>query len=417
MSPTRPKTAWLLPLPAAGVKRSRAIAVRPEDTVRLGELLIAAGWATAAVIDAALAQQRERGARLGAILVDSGALAVDDVARALARQHGVPAALERHLSARDPALAQVVPGAVAVAIGAVPVAWSRGAQGMSLVVCFRDPTPVHIAELARVTGVPVIPAVACERVIARELRAAYPEEADAPAPAAAAADADDASVDVNFDEPSAPAFTLVELDHGSVQRDFSQVHAVPTRGGNLLPTTQREPRIAPPPPPAPPVAIAAAPTLDATLAALAAAPSRDAIADLAIAFTRGAWRGAVVLMVREGLAVGHRGFGGHTTEAALGSLVIPLGQPSMFTTAHDERRALVGPPPPGGLAQSRFLKLFAPLLPAPVAVVPVAVRERVVNLLFAVAPVGAIGPSAAVLGEIAAAMGDAYERVIRDSKR
>ena len=97
--------------------------------------------------------------------------------------------------------------------------------------------------------------------------------------------------------------------------------------------------------------------------------------------------------------------------------MIPLGQPSMFTTAHDERRALVGPPPPGGLAQSRFLKLFAPLLPAPVAVVPVAVRERVVNLLFAVAPVGAIGPSAAVLGEIAAAMGDAYERVIRDSKR
>ena len=416
MSPTRPKTAWLLPLPAAGVKRSRAIAVRPEDTVRLGELLIAAGWATAAVIDAALAQQRERGARLGAILVDSGALAVDDVARALARQHGVPAALERHLSARDPALAQVVPGAVAVAIGAVPVAWSRGAQGMSLVVCFRDPTPAHIAELARVTGVPVIPAVACERVIVRELRAAYPEESDAPAPDDAD-DVDDASVDVNFDEPSAPAFTLVELDHGSVQRDFSQVHAVPTRGGNLLPTTQREPRIAPPPPPPPPAAIAAAPTLDATLAALAAAPSRDAIADLAIAFARGAWRGAVVLMVREGLAVGHRGFGGHTTEAALGSLVIPLGQPSMFTTAHDERRALVGPPPPGGLAQSRFLKLFAPLLPAPVAVVPVAVRERVVNLLFAVAPVGAIGPSAAVLGEIAAAMGDAYERVIRDSKR
>ena len=179
--------------------------------MRLGELLVAAGWIDPALVDAALARQRRGGPRLGAILVGAGLISADDIARGLARQRGVPAALERHLAQRDPALAAVLPAAVAVPMAALPIAWSRGAQGMSLVVCFRDPTPEHVAEVARAVGVPVIPAVACEVVVARALAQTYPE---VEAPAAGALDieaaTDDAdAVDVDFDEPSAPVFTLV----------------------------------------------------------------------------------------------------------------------------------------------------------------------------------------------------------------
>ncbi|MBL8626759.1 MAG: hypothetical protein JNK64_36060 [Myxococcales bacterium] len=406
--------------------------------MRLGELLISAGWIDPTAVQAALARQRSGGPRLGAILVAAGLISADDIARGLARQRGVPAALERHLVQRDPALAAVLPAAIAVPMAALPIAWSRGAQGMSLVVCFRDPTPEHIAEVARAVGVPVIPAVACEAVVARELAVTYPDADHAPG-----VPDPDAAIDVDFDEPSAPAFNLVDLDDGRVHKDASQVDLMATRGtGSALGTGRPAPRVvappaapvppapAPPPPapptpappaPAPAVIVApppsAPPSLDATIAAIAAATSRDAIADLAIAFARGAWRGAVVLVVREGLAVGHRGFGGQVTDAALASLLIPLGQPSMFTTVHDDGKPLIGVPPLGGLAQSRFLKLFAGLAPVQIALHAVHVRDRVVNLLFAIAPTGPLPPAATALGQVAAAMGDAYERLIRDAKR
>ena len=393
--------------------------------MRLGELLVAAGWIDPALVDAALARQRRGGPRLGAILVGAGLISADDIARGLARQRGVPAALERHLAQRDPALAAVLPAAVAVPMAALPIAWSRGAQGMSLVVCFRDPTPEHVAEVARAVGVPVIPAVACEVVVARALAETYPEVEASPGGALdvdpATDDAD--AVDVDFDEPSAPVFTLVDLDDGRVHRDATQIDVMPARGASGALGAARaasSPVAAPAPPPVaepPPVAAPPPPSLDATLAAIAAATSRDVIAELAIAFARGGWRGAVVLVVREGLAVGHRGFGGQVTDAALASLLIPLGQPSMFTTVHDDGKPLIGAPPLGGLAQSRFLKLFAGLGAAPIALHAVRVRDRVVNLLFAIAPTGPLPPAATALGQVAAAMGDAYERLIRDAKR
>ncbi len=324
--------------------------------MRLGELLISAGWIDPAVIAAALARQRSGGPRLGAILVGAGLISADDIARGLARQRGVPAALERHLAQRDPALAAVLPAAIAMPMAALPIAWSRGAQGMSLVVCFRDPTPDHIAEVARAVGVPVIPAVACEAVVARELAVTYPD-----ADRAAGVPDPDAAVDVDFDEPSAPAFNLVDLDDGrgaqgrqpgrpdgdpgDRRRPRDRAARAAHRGAAAPARRARRARRAPAAPtvpaiaaPAPTPPSSAPPSLDATLAAIAAATSRDAVADLAIAFARGAWRGGVVLVVREGLAVGHRGFGGQVTDAALASLLIPLGQPSMFTTVHASGR-------------------------------------------------------------------------------
>jgi hypothetical protein len=373
--------------------------------MRLGELMIGAGWAQPAQVAAALLHQRTDRRRLGALLVAYAGVSADDVARGLARQRGVPAALERHLAQRDPALTTVVPAEIAIELAAVPVAWSRGAQGMALVVCFRDPTPDHVAELVRVCGVPIIPAIACEAVIARELAAAYP--------GAVPREDDDSSVDVNFDDPSSPVFALVDLDDRRVLRDESQAQLQPPRAGGVLPPSSPPvPRVvAPPPVPAPPP-VAPALTLAETLTALVETAERDAVADLAIDHARGTWRGAVVLVVREGLAVGHRGFGGQVSEAALAALAIPLTQPSMFSTAVDERRALVGAPPPGGLVQTRFLKLFEDLGPAPIALYPVAVRGRVVNLIFAIAPIAPLPAAATALGQVAAAMGEAYERLI-----
>jgi len=366
--------------------------------MRLGELLIEAGVPDAHVAQA-LARQRTSRERLGAALVALGHVGADDIARALARQHGVPAALARHFEQRDDALVIVVPSALAIGIAAVPVAWSRSAEGRALVVCFRDPWPEHVAEVERATGHPVIAAVACESTVARELARAYA------APAAAAVpdgvpDLDAAvDVDFDFDEVSSPRLSLgldlVELDDGRVQRDATQL---------LMPT-----RTAAPPP-------TSALALDLAIAGMAVADGSDRIADLAVAYARGAWRGAVVLVVREGLALGHRGFGGKLTDAALESLALPLGQPSVLASVHDARRGFAGELPRGGLAQERFVRLFADLGPRQVAVVPVAVRDRVVSLLFAIVPIAGLADSAAALTRLGVAMAEGYERLICEAR-
>lgn len=357
--------------------------------MRLGELLVDVCAVTDDQVAQALVVQRASRLRLGATLVALGHVRPDDVSLALARQHGVPAALERHLARRDETLVQVVPAALATGLCAVPVAWSRVEGGRLLVVCFRDPWADHVAEVERATGERVLPAVACETVIAGELARSY----------RAAAPESDPAIDIDFDEASQPRlFDLVDLDDGRVQRDTSQiVERIPSR-----------PAIAP---------AGAALPLDAAIAGIAAADASDQVGDLAIAYLRGTWRGAAVLIIREGLAVGHRGFGGRLTDAAVESLVVPLAQPSVLATVHDERRPFVGDPPPGGLAQDRFLRGFAEVgAGRPIAVVPVVVRDRVVSLLFAVAPVGPLLESLVPLARLGDAMAAAYQRLIHEAR-
>ena len=109
--------------------------------MRLGEMLMAAGLISERELDAARAHQRATGGRIGSTLIELGLLEADDVARALARQHGVPAALSRHLRERDRGVASHLPAETARELNALPVALSRGAEGPNLVVCFRDPDP------------------------------------------------------------------------------------------------------------------------------------------------------------------------------------------------------------------------------------------------------------------------------------
>ena len=122
--------------------------------MRLGEMLVASGAISEDELVVARTRQVATGTRLGTSLIELGFLGADDLARALARQHGVPAALTRHLQDRDPELAERIPGEIARDLRALAVALSRGAGGVNLVVCFRDPEPDIIAAEAEAAGMP-----------------------------------------------------------------------------------------------------------------------------------------------------------------------------------------------------------------------------------------------------------------------
>jgi hypothetical protein len=158
--------------------------------------------------------------------------------------------------------------------------------------------------------------------------------------------------------------------------------------------------------------------LDEAIQGLATSDDPERVADLAIDCLRGLWKGGLVMQVkdRERLALGQHGFGGSVTEANVESIVVPLDQPSVLRTAHDDRRPFAGEATISSTVQDRFLRLFADLGSKTLAVAPVMVRNRPVALLFGIAPIGPLPETSAALATLAHAMGEAYLRIILASK-
>ena len=444
--------------------------------MRIGDILLADGVIGTSDLDAALSEQlmtraaeHAAGAasvtRLGSILYRRGLVPADVIARALARQHGVPAALARHLESRDPALATYLPADLARRHMALPVAQTRSEAGLALVVCMRDPNDAAaLGNMTRAARMPILAAVTCEAVLAPIVAKVYATNATtsapsgrasahaptapppmgatppaaAPQPRAATAPIapppptastpfddgsdgvdvefedtgpitfpadDDAVVAAAFDPLTSGSYTLVELDDRGVARDETQV-APPQRPSSPMMAVHLRDSASHPI------------SLTATLARIHDAPQRDEVADAAIAFLAGRWAGAVVLLVRDELALGHRGFGGTLNPAAVEAIVVPLAQPSVLRTAHDRKAPFIGVPVETGALAERFLRVVG-ATGHQVVVAPLTVRDRVVALLFAHGPQP--GPEHATAVDdvlvVARAMETAFVRLIREQKR
>ncbi|MCE9577898.1 MAG: hypothetical protein K8W52_32500 [Deltaproteobacteria bacterium] len=444
--------------------------------MRLGEILIEDGAVGAAELAAALGERGLAASpRLGAVLIRRGAVVPDAIARALARQHGVPAALDRHLSARDPALEAALPADLAMRLTALPLARTRLGDQYALVVCLRDPRdPIALELIARAAGEPIVPAVASEAVLVPAVRSAY-ESHHAPADDSVDVVFDDTSGPVIevADAPPARdpmaggALTLVSLDEVGVARDPSQwleqrpptgplpvVAPTPlgtavrnanataaepgTRAPTLPPTPIARPPTLPPglvrPPTAPSVddswritgeQAAVAPPDEPpprisraeVHAQLAAASTRDAIGDAAIAFIAGRYATAAILIVKDGLALGHRGAG--ALAAPIDTITVPLAQPSVLQVAHDRAAPFLGVPADAGAIQDRALRALGVRPGAELAIAPIVIGKRVVTLALGHTPWPGVAADRALgeLVDLAAAMAEAYVRVIRDAKR
>ena len=215
--------------------------------MKLGEILIADRLVQPADVERALnLQQRQtRRARLGSILWATGMATADDISRALSRQLTVPAALDKHLSARNAALATLIPTELAVRFGALPIARGRD---QSLVICMREPTSREaILAIEKHLGARFVAAVACDAMLMSLIHHAYglPMPFTAVEGSGRATSSSGIDIDLDFDDsepvhviaaPPLPAhsidantdvfstgrFTLVGLDDEGVVRDPSQ---------------------------------------------------------------------------------------------------------------------------------------------------------------------------------------------------
>lgn len=126
-------------------------------------------------------------------------------------------------------------------------------------------------------------------------------------------------------------------------------------------------------------------TAEEATAQITGSSEREPITDAIIAYMRGAFGAGLIMLARDGLALGHKGFGGNFDDRTVESILVPLNLPSVFRTAHDGGKMFRGAPTTEGEAvHNRFFKLFRlPEPPEEVIVLPVVIRNRVVCMFYA----------------------------------
>ncbi|HEV7558396.1 MAG TPA: hypothetical protein VGO00_23160 [Kofleriaceae bacterium] len=457
---------------------------------RIGELLLAQQVVDEATLARALADQPTQRRRLCSILIARGVVHPDDAVRALAAQHEMAGALQRHLTGRDPALARLLPAELARAWMALPIGRMRGGE---LIVCVRDPSPELIPELERATQGPVMLAIAPASQLEALVASAYGRiptgELDVNLETGLIAVIDDSTfqlVDLDDDrvakmtqqiaieakesragmsgrpldppesarrpsEPPRPLEprTMTPLPPRTTAPPPTQ-SPLPTRATNpppdarqpipvprhelperpsgppaqslepaQRPSTRRsaEPPLRPSSPPAPSQWSTVPPpkatiALDHTLRALDRTLTRDDATDVVMAFVASRFPSSLLLAIKEGAAVGHRGHGPNVSDDAIQAIAVPLTSPTIVKLAHDSRRIATTTPPGTGSLQEGLERLLGD---GPIAG-PVFVSSRVACVLV----VGADDLDAlagAELDRLTTALGVAYTRITLDAKK
>lgn len=406
---------------------------------RIGEILLEHAWVEPKLLERALAKQRDSGKRLCSLLIESGMLSPDEAARALGEQHHVPAVLQKHFERRDPELAKLLPAPLARSACALPI--GRMGNG-DLIVCVRDPRPELAAALSRATGETVMLAVAPASLLEGLIAMTYP----------GGATPEEFDVDLNtgpLNLDDLGPLTLVELDDLGVSKTPSEIQTgpmvrVPTpasltpkpRAQTLppanasrttpLPGTLAIPRTTTPPPPQnnldaqAGIAAGTSPpsrrfleqpvSLADTCDALASARTTDAAADAAMKFAKGRWAAALLLLVKDGAAIGQRGHGKQLSDGAVQGVAIPLTGASLIKAAHDGGKLVTEVPPDCGALEDRLERLLG--LPRYPAAVPIRVAAGP-SLILAIGDPLADDTAAATadLSRLASALGAAFTRI------
>ena len=152
---------------------------------------------------------------------------------------------------------------------------------------------------------------------------------------------------------------------------------------------------------------------DLPVDALRGAGTRDEVADALLGFAERIAPAAALLVMRKGTVAGHDGRGPSLDREALKQVSIGLEQPSLFRDVVQSQLPYRGPltDSPAHRAVHRALGQLS----GDVLLLPISVSGKVIAVLFAS---GIIAPlPEASLRELAEEAGQAYERILRSSRR
>jgi hypothetical protein len=151
------------------------------------------------------------------------------------------------------------------------------------------------------------------------------------------------------------------------------------------------------------------------------AAHREQIADTLVDYAKGRCDALVVFLIREGNALGWRGYVAPPAEPprAIEELSLPLGGASALQSAHDAGQPFVGSAP--STARPVETQLWSALgvhpEPPTVVVVPILVKQRAVNLIYAHQLVGPTPQQLVTeLTDLASRAQTSYLRLIRQAR-
>jgi len=368
--------------------------------VKLGTLLLRNAAIGLSQLEAALRNQVLYGGRLGTNLVELGYIDLELLSAYLAELSGAPIATPTLLDQAAPALMEKLGADEAHRLRAIPLGY-LGEGATTVAVAMVEPADKKVVdELAARLDAHIQP------YIVPELRAVYYLEKLFGLPRRA-----------RFVRSGRPA----EPTNGA-EATGERRRTQPAAGIVMPPALTLEPRRRRASSQAPlagtvPFAIGYA----AACERIDAATNRDQIAEAFVAYGQGRCDAMVVFLIRDGNALGWRAW--LAPPAALRrpieELSLPLGGASALQSAHDAGQPFVGSPPSAARPVEKQLWAALATQPEPFAVlvVPVLVKQRAVNLVYAHITSSAPPPQLVTeLGDLAARAQASYLRLIRQAR-
>ena len=363
---------------------------------RLGDMLVEERLCSMAQIEEALETQVVHGGRLGTNLVELGFIDLELLSTYLAELSGLPVATPTMLDAADRVLLDTLGADEAHRLRAVPLGY-LGERSGPIAAAMVDPSDGHAVEsLAARLGATITP------YVVPELRALY-------------------YLEKHFGTPRRARFIRTARPGTDPEPADERRKSQPAGGIAMPPTLTLEPRrrrqSQTPMSHSVPTALA----YGAACERIDTANNRDQIADTFIEYAKGRCDALVVLLIRDGNALGWRAYVAPPTRPArpIEELSLPLGGASALQSAHDACQTYLGPPPsPAKPVESTlWTALGADPTPIELLVVPVLVKQRTVNLIYA-HTLGGSPPRALVteLEDLAGRAQTSYLRLIRQTR-
>lgn len=378
--------------------------------VKLGTLLLRNAAIGLSQLEAALRNQVLYGGRLGTNLVELGYIDLELLSAYLAELTGCPIATPTLLDQADPALIEKLGADEAHRLRAIPLGFLGDTS--TVAVGMVEPSDGKIVEqVAARLGAQVTPH------IVPELRGLY-------------------YLEKLFGLPRRARFVRsgrridAQEAHG-VARDVEiagdRRRTQPAMGMVMPPALTLEPRRRRASSQAP-LAGVVPPAIEygAACEQIDTATNRDQIADAFVAYAQGRCDALVVFLIRDGNALGWRAWVAPPAipdrpipDRPIEELSLPLGGASSLQSAHDAGQPFVGTPPSAARPVEKQLWAALATDPEPFAVlvVPILVKQRAVNLVYAHIA-GSAPPSQLVteIGDLAARAQASYLRLIRQAR-
>lgn len=363
--------------------------------MKLGTLLLRNAAIGLSQLEGALRNQVLYGGRLGTNLVELGFIDLELLSAYLAELTGFPIATPTLLEDADAALMGRLGADEAHRLRAIPLGY-LGEGSETAAVAFVDPTDAEsIDQVAQRLEAKVTP------YVVPELRALY-------------------YVEKHFGLPRRARF-IRSGRPGSESDGIERRRSQPAQGMVMPPPLTLEPRRKRTPSQIPtgdavPIAL----SFEAACQRIELAPHREKIAEVLIDYAQGRCDAFVVFLIRDGNALGWRGYIAQpaASKTPIEELSLPLGGASALQSAHDAGQPFVGPPPTTARpVETQLWTALGTGEPANVVVVPILVKQRSVNLLYAHTMTGSLPQQLATeLTDLAARAQTAYLRLMQGAR-